>query len=268
MFHKILAFIKRDFLIQLSYKFNFILIWFNIFGFLLIFYFIAKSFGGETSPYFTEYGGKYFPFVFIGVALSGCLAMSIVTLSRNMRAEQITGTLEAVLATPIRLRTLIISMSMCNLLYTLTSVIVFLLFGKYFFGIGLISANFISTITIFFLIVIFFNCIGLLASSFIIVFKRGEPISWLISIFSSFLGGAYFPIDVLPKYLKNISQVLPTTYALRALRKALLKGDDLKVLLPDIFILSAFCITLLPLSIAIFKFAVKKAKIAGSLTHY
>lgn len=268
MFRQITAFIKRDLLIQLSYRLNFILNCFNIFGSILIFYFIAKLFEKQASSYLIEYSGGYFPFVFIGIVLSGSLTMLLGGLSRNLRTEQMMGTLEAILATPIRLYTLVIAMSIWNFLFASVSIIIYLIFGIYFFRIELINVDFFSAMVIFILTIISFSSIGILSASFIILFKRGDPISWLISIFSSFLGGAYFPVDILPRYLKNLSQILPITYALRALRYALLKGYNLKMLLPDTLVLLTFCIVLLPMSISIFQYAVKKAKIVGSLADY
>lgn len=54
------AFIKRDFLIELSYELHFVLLWLNIFGSIAIIYFVAKLFGGKVSLYLGEYGGQYF----------------------------------------------------------------------------------------------------------------------------------------------------------------------------------------------------------------
>ena len=59
-FRQIVAFVKRDFLIELSYKLHFLLTWLNIFGTVAIFYFIAKLFAGGMVPYLEEYGGQYF----------------------------------------------------------------------------------------------------------------------------------------------------------------------------------------------------------------
>lgn len=268
MLRKIWAFIKRDFLIQASYRFNFILTWANVFGSILIFYFIAKLFETGTSPYLVQYGGQYFPFVFIGIALTGSLTMTLFSLSANIRTEQLTGTLEAVLATPIKFYTLIICMSIWNFILSSLSIIVYLLFGAYFFGIKMINIDFLSTIVIFVLTILSFTSLSILSASFIIFFKKGDPISLLIGLFSGFLGGAYFPTDIFPKYLYGLSQLLPITYSLRALRMALLKGYDFKMLSSDIFILLGFCIVLLPLSVFIFRFSIKKAKIYGSLAHY
>ena len=267
-FRKVLAFVKRDFLVELSYRLHFILVWLNIFGSIVIFYFITKLFGKGVSPYLNEYGGQYFPFLFIGIAFSGYLTIASISFSRNIRTEQMIGTLEAIFLSPLRPSILIISMSLWNFIFASLSTLIYFLFGILFFGINLPSANFLAAAIPFILTIISFSSIGIISASFVMIFKRGDPIAWAIGIFSSFLGGTYFPIAVLPNSLQFISRLLPTTYSLRALRLALLQGYSCKMLISDITILLLFCIILLPLSLLIFNYAVKKVKIEGSLTYY
>jgi hypothetical protein len=52
------------------------------------------------------------------------------------------------------------------------------------------------------------------------------------------------------------------------MRRALLAGEGLAQLGQDIAVLSAFAITLLPLSLIAFRQAVQQAKRDGSLTHF
>jgi ABC-2 type transport system permease protein len=266
--HKVFAFIKRDFLTELSYRLQFVLSWLGIFLSVLIFYYISRLFEKTESPYLTEYGGKYFPFVFIGIAFSGYLALALGSFSANIRREQLTGTLEAMLVTPTKLSTIIISISLWNFIFNSISILIYLLFGVCFFGIDLTGANFFSAAIILILTVLPLCSIGIISAAFIMVFKRGDPIVWFINLFSGLFGGVYFPIAILPDSLRIVSYFLPITYSLKALRYALLRGYSFKMLLPEIAVLFAFSIVLLPLSISIFKYATKKAKVAGSLTHY
>jgi ABC-2 type transport system permease protein len=144
---------------------------------------------------------------------------------------------------------------------------VYLLFG-YFLGVDFSNANFISAIIIFILTIVSFSSIGIISAAFVIIFKRGDPISLTLAMFATVFGGVYFPITVLPKSLQSISNILPITYSLRTLRYALLQGYNLKMLSFDIGILFIFCIILFPLSLLIFKYAVKKAKKDGTLAYY
>lgn len=267
-FEKAAAFIRRDFLIELSYKLQFILSGLGIFLSALIFYYISKLFENAEIPHLAEYGGKYFPYVFIGITISGYLALALGSFSANIRKEQLTGTLEAMLVTPTKLSTIIISISLWNFIFNSISIFIYLLLGVCIFGLDLAGANFLSAAVILILTVFSFSSIGIISAAFIIVFKRGDPIAWLMSLVSGLFGGVYFPVSILPENLQFVSYFIPITYSLRALRRALLRGCDFQVLLPDIAVLFIFCIVLLPLSILIFEYAARKAKFAGSLAHY
>ncbi len=107
-----------------------------------------------------------------------------------------------------------------------------------------------------------------MAASFILIFKRGNPIAWVVNTSFGLLGGVYYPITVLPPWLQAISHFLPVTYAIRSMEMAVYQGSSIKELTQDIATLLAFSALLLPLSLLSFKFAIRKAKMDGSLVHY
>ena len=125
-----------------------------------------------------------------------------------------------------------------------------------------------AALLILVLTIITFSSLGIIAASFIMVLKRGDPVTWLFSTLSSLLGGVYYPISVLPPWLQRLSYLLPITYSLRAMRLALLQGYPFTALVPDIAVLVIFSLILLPLSLLTFRYAVHRAKVDGSLTHY
>ena len=85
---------------------------------------------------------------------------------------------------------------------------------------------------------------------------------------TGFFGSVYYPAGLLPAPLVWISYLLPITYALNAMRLALLEGATWGQLLPDLLALSGFAVVLLPLSLLAFRYSVRRAKIEGSLTQY
>ena len=259
---------RRDFLIQISYRLEFVLSGLGIFLSIAIFYFISKLFGQSSVAYLEDYCGNYFPFVFIGIAFSGYLTVALHSFSANLRKEQMMGTLEAMLVTPTKLSVIIASISIWNFVFNSISVFIYLLYGIFVFKVNLTGANLSAAALILILTIISFSGIGIISAAFIMLFKKGDPVVWLIQLASILFGGVYFPIAVLPDNLRFISYFLPITYSLRALRQALLMGQGLEVILPDITALFIFSAILLPLSIAIFKFSVHRAKIAGTLAHY
>ncbi|MCM8799588.1 MAG: ABC transporter permease [Candidatus Omnitrophica bacterium] len=266
--NKLGAFLKRDFLIETSYRTFFILRVLRILTTTLTFYFISKLFEKNPSNYLEIYGGDYFSFVLIGIAFSEYLTTSLRSFSESLREEQITGTLEAVLVTPTKISTVILGSSIWNYIFTTISVLIYLGCGVLFFDLSLTKINFLSGILILTLTIICFASIGIISSSFVLIFKKGEPLSWFTGICFSLLGGVYFPVEIMPKFLRFFSYLVPVSYGLRGIRLAFLKGYDLKDLWFQIVMLLIFIIILFPLSIFILKWAVKKIKKEASLLHY
>lgn len=268
MLKKAISFLKRDFRTEISYRFAFILRFGGIFFSVATFFFIAKLFGQNVSPYLEAYGGDYFSFVLIGIAFSGFLTTGLHTYSSSISAAQSQGTLEAMLVTPTRLSTIIICSSLWSFLFTSLNVLIYLIFGATVFGVNFSKMNIFAAFLILFLTIITFSGLGIISASFIMVFKRGDPVNWVFGSLSSLMGGTFFPITVFPAWLQKFSYLFPIFYSLRAMRLALLKGYSLRALAPDILILTGFAVVILPLSMFIFKKAVRQAKIDGSLATY
>ena len=123
---KTLAFIHRDFLNESSYKFAFIIQFIGIFFTVFSFFFLSKLIGKAASPYLKPYGGDYFSFVLIGIALAGYLQVSLRSFSNSTRNAQVLGTLEALLVTQTQIPTIIFSSTLYSFLLTSFRVIVYL----------------------------------------------------------------------------------------------------------------------------------------------
>jgi len=268
IFSKPLAFIRKDFLLDLSYRFDFALRAAGIFLSALIFFFIARLFGEAASPFLKDYGGDYFSFVLIGIAFSGYLSVGLNTFSISIRQEQMMGTLESILISPTRISTIIFSSSLWRFLSATLDTTIYLLLGFFCLGLKVGRVNIPGIIIILLLTILSFSTLGIISASFIIVFKRGDPVNWVLYNAFVFLGGVYFPVSILPPWARKISTLLPLTHSLRGLRHALLNGYSLGMLKNEILALLIFCIIMLPLSVLSFSFAVKRAKIDGSLAQY
>ena len=72
----------------------------------------------------------------------------------------------------------------------------------------------------------------------------------------------------MPVLFQKIAWFLPITHALRAMRHAVIQGYPLSALSADIFFLLFFALALIPISLIIFKLALKKAKKDGSLVKF
>ena len=123
-------------------------------------------------------------------------------------------------------------------------------------------------LVVLFLGIIACNAIGTLAASFLVLFKRGEPVVMLFSLATAVLGGALFPISVLPEWIRWASYLIPHTYVISATRHLLIAdapADGLAVGW-SIGILVVFSVVLLAAGVWVFDRSLKLARRLGILS--
>ncbi len=76
-----------------------------------------------------------------------------------------------------------------------------------------------------------------------------------------------FPISILPDWLQFVARLNPVTYALDAMRASLLGGAGVAALWRPLAVLLLFAAVLLPLSMSVFAWLLRRTKITGTLTH-
>ncbi len=261
------AFLRRDLREALTYKFSFVS---SVTGILLssaTFYFVAKLVPAGT-PSLGPFGGDYFSFAVVGVAFAGLLGMFQEGLAAVVRSAQLSGTLEALLVTPVPVPVILFGSSLYSLLFQVVRTALHLGVALAFFGLALGRVNAAGVLAVGVLTVLCFLSVGVLSASFILVYKTGNPFSWIIGTVSGLLGGVVFPVALLPPWIRWISSLLPVTYALDGMRKSLLASASFADVLPDVAALAAFDALLLPASLVAFRLAVRKAKKDGTLAQY
>jgi ABC-2 type transport system permease protein len=261
------AFVVRDFQIETSYKVGFLLRVLAALVNTAVYYFIARIFGSAAAPFLQPYGGNYFAFVVIGVAFSDYLWLGINSLGSSIREGQSTGTLELMLLSPARLTTVLVSSTLWSYLFASISMAVYLLAGAVL-GIRLDNANVPFALLSLAIAIVSFNALGLFAASLIILMKRGDPLGWLIRVSSTVLGGIFYPMSVMPDWLRTISQALPLTHALELIRRSLLNGEGWAQLRGELLLLSVLTAVLFPLGLLACRLAIHIARTDGSLSHY
>jgi ABC-2 type transport system permease protein len=261
------AFLRRDLREALSYKFSFVSSFVGILLSSATFYFVAKLVPPGT-PSLGPFGGDYFSFAVVGVAFSSLLGMFQEGLSAVVRSAQVSGTLEALLVTPVSMPTVLFGSSLYSLILQVFRTTLHLGVALAFFGMTLGRVNVPGVLSVGALTVLCFLGVGILSASFILVYKTGNPFGWVLGTVSGLLGGVVFPIALLPPWIRWVSSFLPVTYALDGMRKSLLASAGFAEVLPDIAALAMFNIILLPASLLAFRLAVRKAKKDGTLSHF
>ena len=262
------AFLRRDISIAISYRLHFLMQLVGILFSVSTFYFLAQLFGTAMVPQLEEYGGDYFSFVLIGLAFSGYMGRSLSSFAESIRESQVMGTLEIMLLSPTRLSAILLSSSLWPYVLTTIRVIFYFILGALIFGFSLSQANFLTALVVLLLSITSFSGIGILSAAIVLIVKKGDPVAWALGSVSTLLAGVYYPITVLPNWLEPVSHLLPLTYALDGMRLAMLKGASLYDVRLDILALLGFTVVLTPLAFLVFRKALKRAKMEGSLIQY
>jgi ABC-2 type transport system permease protein len=262
------AFFQRDARIALSYRAAFVMQFVGNMVLVALMFYVGKALGSQPLPALARYGGSFLAYVLIGIALTDCVLVSLMSFASQVREAQTTGTLEATLMSPVSLTSILIYSSLWNYFMSAIRFLLYLGMGALVFGVELGHSNLLAALVVFILTVVCFMGFGILWAGLVLTVKRGEGIISVIGYFVMLATGVFFPVALLPKWLQLFGSLIPLTYALEGMRFALLQGSGLTELAPIIGRLTIFAVVLLCAGIAGFNFAVNAARQSGSLTQY
>jgi ABC-2 type transport system permease protein len=266
--YKLWAFVKRGFLHTASYRLNFVGTYVGGILSVIFFAILADFYSGVQPAALAPYGGDYYTFLLIGAAFARCLSLGLRHFGRELEHELAAGTVEPIMVTATPPGLALLGPSMWILIEGILMLAVQLGIGAAFFGADFSRANWPAALVLAGLTLLALNSWGLISASFVMVFKRADPLSWLVDVTIFMLAGVYFPIQLIPPYLRVFAYMLPLSYALEGLRFALMRGATLAELWVYVVILVGFSAVLLPLSLYGFRFALDHVRKRGSLGHY
>lgn len=268
MISALAAFFVRDFRRTVSYRFAFLLDIGSVVFKAATFYFVSRMIGGAASPHLAEFGGAYFPFVLLGIAFSSYQTVGLNAFAQSLRQEQFIGTLESVLSTPIRIPVFLAGSALWDFFYATGEVALYFIVAMAGFGLTFPDANIPAAMLAAALTLTAFMGLGILAAAFILRFKRGNPVTWIIASTGELFGGVFFPVALLPDNMQAVSAWIPMTHALSALRHTLLNGASVAQVGRPLIFLAAFTLIVWPLGVLAFQWALRRSQNDGSLGHY
>ncbi len=266
--HKAAAFIARDFQIESGYKLNFLMRACESMLILTLFYFVGELITGRNSAGLSKYSDHYLPFVLIGLGFARYFDLTLKMFSESVRLAQVTGCLEAMLSSQTDCVPIVLMSSLYGLVSGAVQLVIILGVGVVAFGVDFNQVNVPATLLVFALSVLIFVAFGVVSAATILWLKKGDPVTWILSGFGAVLGGAYFPVDVMPGWMRHVSDMIPLTYSLDALRLTMLKGYSIAMVEAPLTKLTLMTAVLLPLSLYLFTAAVRRGRKEGTLMHY
>lgn len=264
---KLWAFLRRDLRLAASYRMAWALSAVDVVLTVAAFYFLGRLVDTGAVPALEGYGG-YFSFAIVGTGGFSYFFVTVGRLVGELRSAQSRGTLEAMLVTHTSAHALVAYTYAALMLVRTVFMALYVLAAHLLFGLQLGSAAWGSVFVLVGLAATTFLGIGMISSAFIIVFKKGDPLTWALGAVSWLLSGTMYPVEVLPTWLQRAADLVPVTPLLRGLRKAILGGATLREIAPEALALAGFSVIFVSLGYYCLARSLDVARRQGSLGHY
>ncbi|MBU1290814.1 ABC transporter permease [bacterium] len=96
--------------------------------------------------------------------------------------------------------------------------------------------------------------LGTLLSVVVRTSAQAGAFAVLISMVTSMLGGAWWPIEIVPRFMQNIARFTPQYWAINGFNKIITRGFGITEILPNFYVLLAISTISLLLAIRFFRF--------------
>lgn len=266
-FRTIAAFIRVGWLNATSYRISMVFSLLGVVAAVVPVYFIARALQPVMGGVIQGEGQQYFAFVLVGALTFSFIPLAVRGLPDAISSSINNGTMEAVLGTPTRMPVMLFGMMGYAVIWTLLRATLTLLAG-WILGASIAWHQVPTAVFILALIIAAYVPIGLLAAAAYLAFRTSGPIANGTMILSTLLGGVYYPAKIVPSWLQSISDFIPLTYGLRALRGVLLENASLLTVAADLGILLVMIVFLLTAGCLIFGTAMRYARRTGTLGYY
>lgn len=258
---------------MLTYKSWLIMDLLSTFASVVMYYFV----GLQVNPLELSrsgWGTSYLAFSLVGVATSNYLWACLTRLSHSIQHEIRGGTLETIAVTPVNMLVFFIGLTACEYLVSLIYLVGVFAVGVYGLGakLSLNPQSLLVFIILFVLMLVSNQALGLIAAGIIMVYKRGDPLVFILAAVNEFLAGVLYPLELLKRFpaVQALSMLFPYTYALDGMRRTLILGASIfdGNVLTDMVVLTVFSIMLVPAGLRMLRWGYGRIRREGTTSSY
>jgi ABC-2 type transport system permease protein len=202
----------------------------------------------------------------IGAVLWSYLGIIFELMTETVAWERWEGTIEYTFMAPLSRVVHLCGVGMFAVLYGLLRTAALFVVIALFFGLHLHSANFLTALVLLAIASVSFAGLGIVTSVLPLISpEKGAQLGFIAQGLLLVVSGVYYPVSVLPDWMRWIATISPATYALRGIRDAILHHASLSQRWPDIWPLLILGVVSIPLGLAVFGAGERYAKRHGKL---
>ena len=205
-------------------------------------------------------------YLIIGTIVWRYLSVIFYWLTDIIGMERWEGTIEYTLMAPITRLTHLAGHTAFAIVYSMFHTAVILAITALFFDLDLSKANLLGGMMVLLVGSLSFIGVGVAAAILPLLFpEKGSQMTHVIIALLLLVSGVYYPVSVLPAWLRFFAQYSPATYVLEGTRAALLDGAPTGALWEYVLPLIVMGIIMIPIGLWLFRQAEQYAKRTGKL---
>jgi ABC-2 type transport system permease protein len=205
-------------------------------------------------------------YLLVGALLWGYLSLVFMEAAFAIAWERWEGTIEYTFMAPVRRVTHLMGICLFAIGYGLVRTFIVLIVAVAIFDVDFSRADIAGALVVLAASIVPLIGLAILTSVLPLLSpQKGEQMSFAVQGFMLLVSGVYYPLSVLPLPLQLAGYASPLTYALAGMRHSLLDGASVADQLPTVAVLVAMGAVLVPVGIAVFSWAERRAKRLGLL---
>jgi ABC-2 type transport system permease protein len=255
--------VRRDAVLFMTYRTQLVAQFLGPLFTITLFYYISHLVTARTihSP------GGYFGFVIVGLVIVQILTISLGIMPVTVRQELVSGTIERFLVSAHGPVNGIVGTMLFPLFNAMLTGVLTLMLAALVFGLPLASTATLA-IPVSLLGMLAFMPFAFFLVSLVMAFKQAASATQFIIAGLAIVGGLYFPISVLPEWIRWASEVQPFTPATDLLRHLLVDTPLRQSAAVDLLKLVGFVVVLLPAGFALLRMAIRYGQRTGTVAEY
>jgi ABC-2 type transport system permease protein len=202
----------------------------------------------------------------IGAVIWAYLGIIFEIITETVAWERWEGTIEYTFMAPLSRPVHLLGMGAFAMLYGLARATLLFVVCTFFFDLSIPDANFGAALAVLGLASVSFVGIGMMTAVLPLVSpEKGTQLGFIAQGLLLVVSGVYYPVDVLPAWMQAIARISPATYALDAIRDAILLGHPVAAMRDELWPLVGIGLLCIPLGLAVFRHGERYAKRHGKL---
>jgi ABC-2 type transport system permease protein len=188
-----------------------------------------------------------------GFSLMFVLLTLIFSVSLDLREEEVWGTHRRLSIAPLPPGALLGGKLLARLIVGIAQLLILLLFGHYVYGLTLGHSPLALSLTVT-AVVFSMTCFAAIVAGFVRTREQAIPVGLAVVFVLAALGGLFWPLYDLPKWMQTVANGAVTTWSMFAIQDVILRGKGLVAVSPKLFILFAYGLVSFVIGLRLFRY--------------